>query len=292
MKFLPTGLSVFLLLTAAVQAQSPAASTSPNIPTDIIRKEYQINGSGTQVWVYHPSTMKENSIPCILIAAAGTRMFHGMDLGDGDVPEHLPYVKAGFAVVAYSLSGPWPADPVTDAGVIKASTAFIQSQGGLNDAVAALQLAKEKHPFLNSSHVYAAGHSSAGVVALNLAQKLPLLRGCIAYAPAPDLEQRFGAKVISQLDTGIPGFRRFVEENSPFRNADKIHCPVLLFNALDDSKIPPVTINAYVERLQKAGKTVKHVEVPTGDHYDSMLNEGIPQGIQWIKTLEAAGVKP
>ncbi|MFZ2279205.1 MAG: prolyl oligopeptidase family serine peptidase [Prosthecobacter sp.] len=292
MKFLPTGLSVLLLFTAAVQAQSPAASSSPNIPTGMVRKEYQITGNGNQVWVYHPSIMKEDSIPCILIAAAGTRMFHGMDLGDGDVPEHLPYVKAGFAVVAYSLSGPWPADPVTDAGVIKASTTFIQSQGGLNDAIAALQLAKEKHPFLSNSHVYAAGHSSAGVVALNLAQKLPLLRGCIAYAPAPDLEQRFGAKVISQLDTGITGFRKFVEENSPFRNAEQIHCPVLVFNALDDSKIPPVTIHAYVERLQKAGKTVKHVEVPTGDHYDSMLNEGIPQGIQWIKTLEAAGSKP
>ncbi len=292
MKFIPTGLSVFLLFTVAVLAQSPAASSNPSIPKDIIRKEYQIAESGNQVWVYHPATMKEDSLPCILIAAAGTRMFHGMDLGDGDVPEHLPYVKAGFAVVAYSLSGPWPADPVTDAGVIKASTSFIQSQGGLNDAIAALRLAKEKHPFLNNSHIYAAGHSSAAVVALNLAQKLPLLRGCIAYAPAPDLEQRFGAKVIANLDTGIPGFRRFVEENSPFRNAEQIHCPVLLFNALDDSKIPPDTINAYVERLQKAGKTVKHVEVPTGDHYDSMLDEGIQQGIQWIKTLEAAGVRP
>jgi dienelactone hydrolase len=244
------------------------------------------------VWVYHPANMKEGAVPCVLIAAAGTRMFHGMDLGDGDVPEHLPYVKAGFAVVAYGLSGPWPEDPVTDAGVVKAITAFIQSQGGLNDAIAALQLAKEKHPFLNNSHVYAAGHSSAGVVSLNLAQKLPSLQGSIAYAPATDLEQRYGAKVIAQLNTGVPGFRKFVEENSPFRNAEQIRCPVLLFNALDDSKIPPATINAYLKRLQKAGKNVKHVEVPTGDHYDSMLNEGIPQGIQWIKTLEAAGAKP
>ncbi len=292
MKFIPVVLAVFLPFTITVQAQSPASAPLQNIPADMVRKEYRIAGSGGQVWVYHPAAMKEPSIPCVLIAAAGTRMFHGMDLGDGDVPEHLPYVKAGFAVVAYSLSGPWPEDPVTDAGVVRAIAAFIQSQGGLNDAIAALQLAREKHPFLNNSHVYAAGHSSAGVVALNLAQKLPSLRGGIAYAPAADLEQRFGEKVIAQLDTGIPGFRKFVEENSPFRNAEQIHCPVMLFNALDDSKIPPVTIHTYVERLQKAGKTVKHVEVRTGDHYDSMLNEGIPQGIQWIKTLESTPAKP
>ncbi|MFC5453593.1 alpha/beta hydrolase family protein [Prosthecobacter fluviatilis] len=287
MKLILSGLSAFLL-TSLISA----SETGSIIPADIIRKEYKITENGNQVWVYHSSTVKEAPIPCILIAAAGTRMFHGMDLGDGDVPEHLPYVKAGFAVVAYSLSGPWPDDPVTDAGVVKSITSFIQSQGGLKDASAALQLAKEKHPFLSGSPVYAVGHSSAGVVALNLAQKLPSIRGCIAYAPATDLEQRYGDKVISQLDTGVPGFRKFVEENSPFRNAEQIHCPVLLFNALDDSKIPPASINAYVERLQKTGKTVKHVEVPTGDHYDSMLNAGIPQGIQWIKTQEAADSKP
>jgi dienelactone hydrolase len=286
MKLIPVALAAFLHFSTAVQAQSPAPSPSQIIPAGIVRNEYRITGNGNQVWVYLPDTPKDFSIPCVLVAAAGTRMFHGMDLGDGDVPEHLPYVKAGFAVVAYGLSGPWPEDPVTDAGVVKAITAFIQSQGGLNDAVAALQLAREKHPSLNKSHVYAAGHSSAGVVALNLAQKLHTLNGCIAYAPAPDLEQRFGNKVITQLDTGISGFRKFVEENSPFRNAEQINCPVLLFNARDDSKIPPESINAYVERLQKADKTVKHVEVVSGDHYDSMLNEGIPQGIQWIKMME------
>lgn len=291
MRLILSALSAFLLTTLASSAQSSASENSAVIPADIVRKEYKIAENGNQVWVYHSSTLKGDAIPCILIAAAGTRMFHGMDLGDGDVPEHLPYVKAGFAVVAYGLSGPWPDDPVTDAGVIKAITSFMQSQGGLKDASAALQLAKAKHPFLSTSPVYAVGHSSAGVVALNLAQKVPSLRGCIAYAPACDLEQRYGANLISQFDTGIRGFRKFVEENSPFRNAEQINCPVLLFNALDDSKIPPASINAYVERLQKAGKTVKHVEVSTGDHYDSMLNEGIPLGIQWIKTQEASGSK-
>jgi hypothetical protein len=34
------------------------------------------------------------------IAHAGALLYHGITLAEGDRPEHLPYVRAGFAIIA------------------------------------------------------------------------------------------------------------------------------------------------------------------------------------------------
>lgn len=258
-----------------------------DIPADITKKEYEAPDTGNQIWVYYPAGTKAASLPCVLISVAGTRMFHGMGLAEGDVLEHLPYVKAGFAVVAYGLSGPWP-EQVSESALAVSIKAYMKSEGGLHDAVAALQTAKAHHPFIDTSRVYAVGHSSAGVVALNLVQRSAKFRGCIAYAAVGDLEERMGNTSIDQIESAIPGFRKFIQDNSPARHADKVQCPVLIFNAKDDDNVSADSVAAYVGKLKQAGKTVKHVEVATGGHYDSMLKEGIPLGIEWIKAREAA----
>ncbi|MEQ1843104.1 MAG: hypothetical protein ABL994_22095, partial [Verrucomicrobiales bacterium] len=67
-----------------------------------------------------------------------------------------------------------------------------------------------------------------------------------------------------------------------------VQCPVFIFNAKDDDNVMAESVTAYVERLKQGGKAVEHIEVPTGGHYDSMLEEGIPQAIKWLKALEAA----
>jgi hypothetical protein len=36
--------------------------------------------------------------------------------------------------------------------------------------------------------------------------------------------------------------------------------------------------------LRAAGKDVTFAEVPTGGHYDAMIESGIPKGIEWLKT--------
>ncbi len=261
-----------------------------DIPPEITRRQYEAPGTCNQVWVYHPTTPPTESVPCVLIAAAGTRMFHGIKLADGDVAEHLDYVRAGFVVIAYGLSGPWP-EEISDAAVTKSIMTFIQSGGGLKDAVAALTLAKEKHSFIDTTRLYAAGHSSAAIVALNLVQRSERFRGCIAYAPPADLEKRFGEKAISEMDSSFPGMKKFISENSPLQNAAQIKCPVFLFNAKDDSNVPFSMVADYAIALQQAGKQVKHLEVATGEHYDSMIKEGIPAGIQWIKSIESSKVK-
>ena len=53
-----------------------------------------------------PGKHAPKSLPCVLIAPAGSTCWRAWTLGDGDSPEHMPYVKAGYAVLAYELDGP------------------------------------------------------------------------------------------------------------------------------------------------------------------------------------------
>ncbi|HZL90528.1 MAG TPA: prolyl oligopeptidase, partial [Pirellulaceae bacterium] len=60
-----------------------------------------------------------------------------------------------------------------------------------------------------------------------------------------------------------------------------------LFHADDDSNVPSSESRNFAARLTALGKDVTHKTVPSGDHYDSMIEEGIPAGIEWIKSRTA-----
>src|SRR5260370_39041688 len=69
----------------------------------------QRGGVPMRVWVYRPQKAA-GKLPLVLVPPAGSRLFDGMDLGDGDREEHYPYVKAGFAVVSFQIDGQVPED--------------------------------------------------------------------------------------------------------------------------------------------------------------------------------------
>jgi hypothetical protein len=91
-----------------------------------------------KIWTYLPERKAEDgSLPCVLVAPAGTALINGMDLSDGDRPEQLPYARAGMVVVAYSLSGPVPIEAIKaalirgapDPQVIGGAQAFVRAGG-------------------------------------------------------------------------------------------------------------------------------------------------------------------
>jgi dipeptidyl aminopeptidase/acylaminoacyl peptidase len=58
---------------------------------------------------------------------------------------------------------------------------------------------------------------------------------------------------------------------------------VFVFHANDDSNVNVSESRDFVQRLKTAGKQVEFMTVPSGDHYDSMVQEGIPAAIDWLK---------
>lgn len=262
---------------------SPLSFCAENLDHDVIREVLKEPNTKMAVWLYYPKKNIGNKVPVILIPPAGTRLFHGMNVSDGDSPEHVPYVKAGFAVVSFDISGSL-SDNKDNAAVLKSAKQFMASNAGVNDGKNALNLVLKKYAFLDANKVYVAGHSSAGTLALTLAQHLPQVKACISYAPAADVAARLNTDM-EFFEHYIPGFKRFINDTSPNRNISKLKVPVFLFNAKDDTNVTPKMMSKFAASLRSQKIDVTHKTVQHGGHYQSMINEGIPLAISWLKSI-------
>lgn len=248
-------------------------------------------GLPMQVYLYLPTGQREHhSLPCVFIAPAGSRLFHGMPLGNGDTPEHLPYVRAGFAVCAYELSGSLPE---ATGGTVRWSNVkgplreYMAAAGGVTNARLAIDYVLAQVPEVNPQHLYAAGHSSAATVALDVGVADNRIRGVAAYAPACDVVQRL-ASATPALEQLVPGAGAFVSRISPMEHVNEFACPIFLFHADDDGNVPTSDNQAFADALRAARKQIQFVRVPSGGHYDSMIDDGIPRGIEFFKSLGAS----
>jgi dienelactone hydrolase len=233
------------------------------------------------VWIYLPNTTAGEKIPSILIGAAGSRLIDGAALGGGSDAEHIPYVKAGFAVIAYDIDGD-PKDDSDDA-TLEAVTAFVESHAGIVNQRLALDYALEKVAGLDSSRVFIAGHSSAGTHALFASTRDPRIMGVIAYAPATDPETFLGQN-LEVYDEFVPGIKKLIGESSPINNVKKISVPVFLFHSEDDELVDSSMSEKFIDELKKSNVNVTFMLVKSGRHYSSMVNQGIPAAIVWLKS--------
>jgi dienelactone hydrolase len=248
-------------------------------------------GYGGKLWLYLPSgEHPAKSLPCVLITGAGSNLLSGMDLADGDRPEHLPYVRAGFAVLAFELDGSLQNKQNASAQErVQAMFTFLNARAGLVNAHIALEYVLAKVPQVDPQRISAAGHSSAGTLAVLFAENEPRLKACVAFAPALDLEERFGADTITKFKKA--GVADLAVLYSPKNNEDKLKVPLFLFHAQDDSNLPFGVSQTFADELKAKGKPVTLDLVATGDHYDSMINEGIPHAIAWLNEQGAGPSK-
>ncbi|MCI0489226.1 MAG: prolyl oligopeptidase family serine peptidase [Blastocatellia bacterium] len=283
---------VLLLLVACNKQSSKQANDWPELgPAEKIEPgiafhQVTIRGakSSMRIWLYLPDNPAQEKLPCILIAPAGSRLFHGMSLGEGDRPEHLPYVREGFIVAAYELDGPL-ADSPDDDEIIAAARAFKEADAGVANSSTTLDYLLAKVPAIDRDRIYTAGHSSAATVSLLVAAHNPRVKACVAYAPACDVVGRVGEQLIDILSSDIPGYREFIRRSSPDHMANDLRCPIFLFHADDDSVVPTSEVTSFAETLKKTNSNLTYVRVSRGDHYDSMIDEGIPKAIEWLKGL-------
>ena len=234
----------------------------------------------------------ERSLPCVFIAPAGTRLIYGASLSNDDSPEHLPYVRAGFAVMAYELSGnlnlPQNA-PVKYRDLRNPIYQFIAADGGLANARLAINYVLSKVPQVDPNRLYAAGHSSAGTMALDLAAADTRIRAVAAYAPATDVVGYWGNH-LDDLNRAVPGSAALASRVSPLRHVRQFNCPVFIFHADDDRTVPNGEVQRFVDEMESAGKSIEFRRAPSGGHYNSMIREGIPQGISFF--LQNGAMEP
>ena len=249
-------------------------------------------GAAMEAWIYLPAgEHPAGSLKAVLVAPAGTNLLTGMELGpltdDAYHDECLPYAEAGMAVVMYSLDGHLSDEDAeseeTDADTA-AYNAFVKSGAGVINARNALELVLARLPEVNPSQIYSAGHSSAGTLSLLFGEHEGRLAGVLAYAPASDVEKEH-AELAENPFAGLlyPNLDHFIKRSSPKTHAAEMKHPVFLFHAEDDSRIPADGTRGFAENLEARGVEVTLEIVPEGEHYDAMIDQGIPAGIEWIK---------
>jgi dipeptidyl aminopeptidase/acylaminoacyl peptidase len=241
-----------------------------------------------RVWYYQPEKAPDK-LPLVLVPPAGSTLFVGMEMGEGDRPEHYPYARAGFAVASFDIDGHVPdLKKAPKSALLKGAREFRAAQAGLANAKATLDFILAKVPNIDPDRIYVAGHSSAATLALLLAEHEPRIKACAAYAPVTDVEAWL-APFIPELESALPGYRKFLSFSSPSTNADMLKCPVFLFHAEDDPKVPIRQCTDFAELLKKTNPHVTLVTTPTGNHHTSMIREGIPKGIKWFQQTQENG---
>ena len=86
-----------------------------------------------------------------------------------------------------------------------------------------------------------------------------------------------------QMRSVFPEVDVFIDRYSPRNHERTLSCPLYLFGAEDDSNTPISGMREAFDRLEELEKVVTLDEVPTGNHYNSMIKQGIPQAIGWMK---------
>jgi dipeptidyl aminopeptidase/acylaminoacyl peptidase len=264
----------------------PALAPPRALEAGVVVHENQV--AGGKIWVYLPAkAAAPASLPCVLIAPAGSTLEFGMDLAEGDRVEHLPYVRAGFAVVAYSIAGAVPEGHDNDAVFYNGVKAFQGAEAGLTDGRRAFEFALARVPAVDPKRIYTAGHSSAATLSLLVAENEPRVAACVAYAPCSDVRKRLGDWHISSVEAKVPGFGDFIDRTSPINGADRLRCPLFLFHAKDDTNVRISESATFVDAVKKSNPNVTFVQAASGGHHDGMIREGIPKAIQWLQALPA-----
>lgn len=246
------------------------------------------------MWIYRPAEAQiagNGKFPIVFIAPAGTPLFYGNRLGSGDLPEHLPYVRAGFIVVAYEIDGEVGDGNNADEVEVGARE-FMRANAGLNNGITAINFALASVPRIDTRRLYVAGHSSAGTLSIQMAQHDPRIAACVAYAPCTDLEERLDDTHIRYWDNRIPGFARFIARFSPIGHPATLRCPTFLFHAADDSNVPLSDNTSFARLVRRTNPRLFFVRVASGNHYDSMIQQGIPTAIRWLQSRPEATRAP
>lgn len=248
-------------------------------------------GAQATMRVYIPQdAVADHSRTCVLVAPAGSNLIVGNSIDGMDYhDETLPYAVNGCVVVMYSLDGTGPSELHDDimTGIMYkiGYSDFMKARAGLVNARNAMEYVLAKLPQVDPTKIYSAGHSSAGTLSLQLAASQPKLAGSIAYAPVSDLTNRLGEIANDpQLSPIFPEFRQYLETYSPMAMADRMERPLFLFHAADDGNVPISQSNQLSQQVPNAAN-LTYVRVPTGNHYDSMINEGIPAALTWLRQM-------
>lgn len=248
------------------------------------RVDFLPPGHAGKLWLYVPeeAARTPKSLGCVLLVPSESNFISGAKLSPADRVEHIPYVKAGFAVLAFEIDDT-SRSPAQRR--VMPSLEFLRSRAGLINGRIAIEFLKARVPEIDPDRLYVAGHYAAGTFALLLAEHEPTIRACLAYAPVVDLIDRLHKNGFEQL-LARDGYAELFRYFSPKSRESDLNCPVFLFNARDNARVDADETIDFGRQLTAMGKKVKVEIVDQGGDVQSMHATGIPDGIKWLTNID------
>jgi dipeptidyl aminopeptidase/acylaminoacyl peptidase len=160
----------------------------------------------------------------------------------------------------------------------------LKMQDDLNDAVAFLA----REGIGDPARACVVGGSYGGYAALRAAQRDGKLYRCavsfagvsnLRHLAIADSKSLFGSSSRRWLRSQAPDFAAV----SPINFPEQFATPVLLIHGAKDLRVPVAQSRDMAAKLKRAGKTVRYVEQPLGDHHFSRKDDRL----QFLQELEA-----
>jgi dipeptidyl aminopeptidase/acylaminoacyl peptidase len=116
------------------------------------------------------------------------------------------------------------------------------------------------------------GGSAGGYTTLCALTFRNVFRAGASYYGISDLEalvrdtHKFEARYLDRLVGPYPGRQDLYRERSPIHFADRLSCPIIFFQGLDDAVVPPNQAEAMVAALRTKGLPVAYLAFPGEQH--------------------------
>ena len=243
------------------QGPAPAAGVPLAAPAGAIQVDYSTNPL-LKAWLGpvpdKPGT--DHKQPAVLF------LHGGFAIGDDDWAMAEPYRAAGFIVMMPVLRG--------ENGQPGAYSMFYNE---VKDALTAAEYLAHL-PYVDPGHIYVAGHSVGGTLALLSAMTSNRFHAAASFSGSPD--QMLWSKNQPQVIPFDPADKREFQMRSPIAFATSFKCPTRLFYGDKEAWCDALSQRTAALARQKKLDVVA-VKVP-GDHF-SAVPEAMRQSIQFFQ---------
>jgi cephalosporin-C deacetylase-like acetyl esterase len=248
--------------------------------------------------VFLPTKPAKPKLPCVFAAPSSTAPLYGQTIDEENVAywHYVNYAKAGYAVIAYDIDG--YIDQIDrinettlitqpDKLVIDSLKAYKASDAGVLNAKLAIDYAVARLPQIDPEAMYVAGAGAGGTTSLMVAATDKRIKAAIAYSPTTDVPKQHSS-LIETISKAVPGYKDFIDRNSPHRNIEKMNKPIFIFHDDRSTKTSLEDTTNFVELVKKKNPSISLThdqdrEFPSGD---DMTSTSINQAIEWLNTQQ------
>ncbi len=176
------------------------------------------------------------------------------------------WTSRGFAVVDVNYGG--------STGFGRAYRCRLDGQWGVVDVEDCLAAARHlvAEGLADAARLAIRGGSAAGFTTLCALTFHDLFKVGASYYGIGDLEalardtHKFESRYLDRLVGPLPEARALYRARSPIHHVDRLNCPVIFFQGLDDAAVPPNQAEAMVAALRAKGLPVAYLAFPGEGH--------------------------